>query len=143
MKDFTQLDLTTSDSLQLLENFIGKLEDASSTFRYFNKRDINIVKKHVVSYLVLYNEVPVAYGHLEKVDAVVWLGVCVLPNFQGRKIGTLIMNDLIRKAKKKKIPKIYLTVDKENKSAINLYEQIGFTKIEVFENYYKYKLNVD
>ncbi len=141
MKDFTFLDLTTIDSLRLLENFVENLGDAINTFRYFTKRDLNIVKKHIASFLVLENDAPVAYGHLERVDGIVWLGVCVLPNYQGRKLGMMVMTELIAKAKKKKIPEIYLTVDKSNDAAINLYVQLGFAEIEVFDDYVKYKLS--
>lgn len=140
MTDFTLLDLTTCNSLSLLENFILNLKEASNTFRYFTKRDLNIVKTHIVSFLVLENNGPVAYGHLEQDKSIVWLGVCVLPNYQGRKLGLMVMNELIAKAKQKKIHEIYLTVDIQNKAAINLYEQLGFIKIELFNNSFKYKL---
>ena len=143
MTDYTLFDLTTCDSLNLLENFVLNLEEALNTFRYFTKRDLNIVKTHIVSFLVLENDMPVAYGHLEQYESIVWLGVCVLPNYQGRKLGLMVMNELISKAKKKKIHEIYLTVDRQNKAAINLYEQLGFTKIEVLNRYYKYKLLIN
>lgn len=140
MNSYTIQDLTTADSLDLLQEFVANLGDAANTFRYFSKRELSIVKNHLVSLLLLDNGSPVAYGHLEQDDNIVWLGVCVLPNHKGKKLGLLVMNELLAEAKQKKIAQIDLTVDKENLPAIALYEKLCFVQTNVAETYYRYQL---
>ena len=62
-------------------------------------------------------------GHLDLEDDIVWLGICVenLP-YQGKGYGNKMMEKLMNSTTKP----IQLSVDKENKRAISLYEKLGF-----------------
>ncbi len=109
----------------LLQQFLKNAIEARRSFRYFESRDISILKNHLHTILVLENDVPVGYGHLD-FEECVWLGICVADAAQGKGIGSLIMNDLIQTAKEKRLEKVRLSVDKDNKSAIHLYQKNGF-----------------
>ena len=61
------LKISTKNDLQILFKFIDSLKEEKKTFKYFDKREIEIVKKHELTYLLLgiKNEI-IAYGHIEK-----------------------------------------------------------------------------
>lgn len=117
-------------NLDMLENFISNLGDAAKSFRYFNHRNINMIKNHLLTLLILKDGRPVAYGHLDSENGIVWLGVCVLSHFQGQGLSNMIMSELIDFAKKNEVKKIHLTVDNDNANAIYLYEKFGFKRKE-------------
>lgn len=128
------------ENIHLLKTFIENIGEASKSFRYFNKRTIDVINNHLVTILLLENEFPVAYGHLDSEKDIVWLGICVLPAFSGKGYGNEMMKALIENAKRLKLNSITLTVDKENKLAINLYEKFNFQRKEEKESFYKYVL---
>jgi GNAT superfamily N-acetyltransferase len=130
------------NNLDLLDYFIRNIGEASLTFRYFNTRNIDVINQHLTTLLLIEEDVPVAYGHLEKEGEDIWLGVCVIPSFAGKGFGKLMMDELIANAKEKGISHISLTVDKVNLPAINLYEKLGFVKVTEEDFYFKYKLRL-
>ena len=122
------LKISTKNDLQILFKFIDSLKEEKKTFKYFDKREIEIVQKHELTYLLLEikNEV-IAYGHIEKEENYYWLGIVVPKKHQSKGNGILMMNKLIKESKALKIPKIVLSVGKTNKKAINLYNKMGFS----------------
>ena len=129
-------------NIQLLEYFIENMGEASSAFRYYNSRPIDIIDNHLITLLIVEKKQPVAYGHLDAENGIVWLGICVLPDFYNKGYGKIMMKELIASGKKLNLEKICLTVDKDNGNAINLYEKFGFRKDQEFENSYKYSIVV-
>lgn len=98
------------------------------TFRYFARRVLeDAIATH--QYTVLYRDAgrDVGYGHLDRdvESSRIFLGICVLPEAQGRGIGRRIMEELLRRAP----GTVYLTVDPTNLRARNLYETCGFEQI--------------
>ena len=130
----------TKENIHLLIGFIDQLGTASETFRYFNKRPVTVINSHLTTLLLLHNNLPIAYGHLEKENEIVWLGICVLPGNAGKGFGKLMMHRLIEKAKENNLLSINLTVDKMNIPAINLYGQFKFSKVDETASSYKYLL---
>lgn len=127
-------------NLNLLEHFVSTMGKASESFRYFEKRNPReVVQNHLVTYL-LYHGSCVAYGHLDIEDDVVWLGICVKPSYQGRGYGNKMMEKLMNSTTKP----IQLSVDKENKRAISLYEKLGFNIFDEGESifYMKHDTNL-
>jgi ribosomal protein S18 acetylase RimI-like enzyme len=56
-----------------------------------------------------------------------WLyGIRVVKNQRRKGIGTILIIKLIEKLKEKKVDKVYLKVEKNNETAINLYLKLGF-----------------
>ena len=127
-------------NVDLLITFISKIGKAGDTFRYFEKRTVAVINNHLVTFLLLFEELPVAYGHLELEDKTVWLGICVLPDYSGKGFGNIMMNGLIDKAKELNIQSIDLTVDKINLAGVKLYEKFNFKKLTEGGSYDRYQL---
>lgn len=121
-----------TQNIDVLKDFIRNIGVASSSFRYFNSREAEVIKNHLITILILDDKKPIAYGHLDVEDGVTWLGICVLPGFQGKGYSKIIMEELILFGKKSNLKTIFLTVDKDNFKAINLYEKFNFS--QEFEN---------
>ena len=114
--------------MHILSKFIDSLNEEKNTFRYFEKRKIEIVYNHELTYLMIGRENEIlAYGHIEKENNNYWLGILVPIKHQSKGNGLLMMNKLIEESKKLKIPKITLSVYKTNKEAVNLYYKMGFS----------------
>lgn len=135
MCDFQPL---TSKNLDLLNQFLRGLGTGATTFRYFEKRPVDIVLGHEYAVVLVDNQVPVAYGHLEREGSTLWLGVAVAEAYQRRGFGKKMMQHLIGVAKDKGEPMITLTVDKVNHNAIQLYEDQGFVRIADKAHFYQY-----
>lgn len=94
------------------------------------ERDIN---DNLYEYLVIYknNELVAYSGARPDKDNRLFLSkVYVSPDFQGQSFGKTLINTFIKKYKSKGFSKIWLTVNKNNTKAINIYKKIGFIKID-------------
>ena len=140
MNDKTSLRSINFMETDLLEQFLSKAGDSSRTFRYFSKRPLQIIKNHLVTYILCEGSHPVGYGHLDQEDEKVWLGIALLPEYKGKGYGNLLMETLIDHAKSKKKGIIHLSVDNDNQPAINLYKKFGFVRYMEMEDLLFYKL---
>ena len=132
------------ENIQLVENFLKNAGNSLNLFRYFSKRPISIIKNHMITAVILSNQAPVGYGHLDFESDRIWLGIAISENFTGKGLGSLMMTFLISHAKIKNVREVFLTVDKENKSAIFLYNKFGFIKYnESNESYYIMRLSLE
>jgi hypothetical protein len=52
--------------LLLLSKFIKSAGNSLETFRYYNTRSLDVIKNHLYTILILKDDFPVAYGHLDK-----------------------------------------------------------------------------
>lgn len=129
-------------NIHLLQQLIKNLGSAATSFRYFNSRPLATIKNHLVTLLLLEQGQPAAYGHLDKENDVVWLGICVLPIHQKKGLGNIMMDALVHSAVELNIKEIMLTVDNDNIPAIKLYDRFNFKKIESFKNFSKFKLQL-
>jgi ribosomal protein S18 acetylase RimI-like enzyme len=147
--------------VKLLEQFIADAGTSLKSFRYFQKRPLEVIKNHLCTFLLLDEGKPVAYGHLDvsdeatiaancgssekiaKTEKTIWLGVAVVEKYLGLGLGAMMMNQLISFAKLNKVKEIKLSVDNDHTSAISLYEKLGFNLIEKKEvfGFYVLKLN--
>jgi len=142
--------------VKLVKQFIADAGTSLASFRYFQTRPMEIIKEHLCTFLLLDEEQPVAYGHLDVSDEATiaencgseekitptektfWLGIAVSQKHQGKGLGLMMMNQLISCAKQNKITQIKLAVDNDNTPAIKLYGKLGFKlteKKEVFGFY--------
>jgi ribosomal protein S18 acetylase RimI-like enzyme len=103
----------------------------SKYFRYYEKRPFDIIEEHVYTSLYLYDGEIIGYGHIDRENSKNWLGIFISDKYRGKGIGKIIMMDLIENSE----DDIYLTVDRENIGAINLYKKFGFI-IDIEENNY-------
>ena len=74
--------------------------------------------------VVLTSEVSPAVGHTTQ--------ICVLPGYQGHGIGRMLMQTSADALRGMRFRELTLTVTSENKSAVRLYESLGFNTIRTF-----------
>ena len=128
--------------LSILEDFLSRLSVGKQSFRYFDKRPLTIIEQHVCTLLLMENNRPVAYGHLDQEEDTVWLGIAVADDERGKGYGKQMMNALLQKARELEIPAITLTVDQDNEVAQRLYERMGFEEVGGAAHYRKYRLTM-
>jgi ribosomal protein S18 acetylase RimI-like enzyme len=73
---------------------------------------------------VLTSEVSSGVGHTTQ--------ICVLPGYQGHGLGRMLMQTSIEALRSMKFRELTLTVTTENRSAVQLYEKLGFVTIRTF-----------
>ena len=108
------------------------LKNKFKEFRYYNNRKFDDIKNHLVTFLYHQDNVCVGYGHLDKEEKKVWLGIVVDEDHQNLGIGNLIMDNLLLEYK----GTLHLSVDKTNINAQKLYKKKLFTIIEEYDNHY-------
>jgi ribosomal protein S18 acetylase RimI-like enzyme len=107
-----------------------------NTFRYFNKRTIDVIKNHIITLILIDDNLPVGYAHIDYDDNKYWFGICILENYQGKGYGKKLMEHIFNHEKITNIDKIYLTVDKINDIAISLYKKYNFYIVEERDSYF-------
>ena len=119
---------------ELLSSFIKELQDEQDSFRYYKNRNLDTIKNHVFTMLLLDTNKPIGYGHLDQENDVVWLGIVVNNKYQGMGLSKTIMDVLLRKAEEKGLKSIRLSVDNDNEKAISLYKRFGFIILKAEKN---------
>ena len=127
---------------KLLEEFIQNAGNSLKSFRYFATRPIDTIRFHLCTFLLIENDVPVAYGHLDEEGGTTWLGMAVIEKEKGKGYGRAMLQQLIKEAQKFEVKKIKLTADNDNIAAINLYKSVGFKEIAKKETFSFYQLDV-
>ncbi|ABR74801.1 ribosomal-protein-alanine N-acetyltransferase RimI [Actinobacillus succinogenes] len=69
-------------------------------------------------------------------DEATLFNITVHPDFQGQKLGHMLLNALIEQLRKKGILSLWLEVRESNRHAIKLYEKLNFNEVDVRKNYY-------
>lgn len=110
-------EITYDDVLETLQ----KNPNISKTFRYYETRSLSNFKNHKHHFFLKVENEVVGYGHLD-FEGKLWLGMFVTDNFIGQGYGKIILQKLIDISEHD----LYLSVDKDNISAINLYLRNGF-----------------
>lgn len=99
------------------------------TFRYFSKRNVEeCVSNNTLTIVGTIDNKPVAYGHIDER----WIGICILPEYQSKGFGKLILQFLIQYADLERIP-LRLSVDNQNIRAYQLYQRNGFSIVRETE----------
>ena len=124
----------TENNNYLLNEFLNN--NMHVTFKYFNKRSINVISNYLITLILIDDNLPVGYAHIDYDDNKYWFGICILENYQGKGYGKKIMEYIFNHEKIKNIDNIYLTVDKINYIAINLYKKYNFYIIEENDSYF-------
>ena len=114
----------------LIKDFINNAGDSLINFRYFSNRNLDVLKNHLHTCVILSKNCTIAYGHLDSEDGNIWLGVAVAQKFRSKGLGKKIVMHLIKYATDNNLNKIKLSVDTSNVKAINLYKSLGFNFLE-------------
>ncbi|MEQ9265260.1 MAG: GNAT family N-acetyltransferase [Balneolaceae bacterium] len=122
--------IEVSENYKLIEDFLKKAKGSLDTFRYFQTRPVQIIKNHITTLMILENESPVCYGHLDLDNSTVWLGIAVVEEEKGKGYGNLMMAELLSSARKNKLKEVHLSVDIENKIARSVYLKQGFIPVK-------------
>lgn len=117
---------TPDDVIQFLKN------PMPPSFRYFNKRGIDILHNHLCTVVYKDNNIPVGYAHIDYDTSTLrhFIGVCILDMYQKKGIGSILINHICDHALQLGIERLYLTVDNNNTHAIYLYKKFGFQLLE-------------
>jgi len=125
----------TEQNKIILNNFILNNE-LPNTFRYFNKRNIDVINNHLITIILLDKELPIGYAHVDFDNNKYWFGICILNEYQCKGYGKKIMEYIFNNEKINNIDKIYLTVDKINTIKIILYKKYNFVIIDEKDTYF-------
>jgi ribosomal-protein-alanine N-acetyltransferase len=99
---------------------------------------LETVCRQFEGYVISEGDTMIGFGFLLcQVEEVHILNIAILPHYQGRGIGRELMNFLVDRAKKHGGIYMILEVRPTNKTAISLYESMGFKKIGVRKGYYE------
>lgn len=128
-----------NSNLEILKKFLNSLNEEKENFKYFENRKLSAIENHIYTMILLENDNPVAYGHLDKENDKIWLGIVILKEYQNMGYGKKIMEHLISVAREKSIKLINLSVYKNNESAIRLYEKFNFRKTNSNDSSYFYE----
>jgi ribosomal protein S18 acetylase RimI-like enzyme len=129
-----------NENQYLLSTFITKI--TSSAFRYFKNRTIDIIKNHLITILLMDNDVSVGYAHIDIEDDKYWFGICISDEYQSRGLGHNLMKYIFNHYKMQNIEEVYLTVDNNNTNAIRLYKKHNFIEEKNTDTYIKMCKNI-
>ena len=86
--------------------------------------------------IVLDNYVVGFYDYWHTFDSATIAQIAVDPIYQRQHLGSLLMEEIIKDTKAKKVRTITLEVRKTNEKAVNLYQKYGFKTTLTKEKYY-------
>ena len=118
------------ENKNILNKYIPTIN--SKYFRYFNKRNEDIIKNHLITILIKNNNDIIGYSHIDFDCDKYWFGIYLNDNYRGKGYGNKIINYIKNNYLLKSINEIFLSVDIDNQYAIKLYKKNGF--IEYFRN---------
>lgn len=118
-------------NLDKLDKFLKQNPIGTNSFRYYNKRNYDVISNHLKTKLYFIDTKCIGYGHID-FENKLWLGIIVSDTEHGKKYGDFIMDDLLADIKED----VYLTVDKNNIKAFELYKKKNFKIIEEKYNHY-------
>lgn len=125
---FKQIDFKNHN---LLKVFIENSGNSLKSFRYFENRDFKVLNDHILTVILLKNNCPIGYGHLDQdKKKLLWLGISLIDTEIGKGYGKKIMNYLIDVFNKSSFNDLFLTVDKNNFNVVQLYKKYGFIKLK-------------
>ena len=118
------------ENKNILKKYIPRIN--SEYFRYFNKRNEDIIKNHLITILIKNNNDIIGYSHIDYDNGKYWFGIYLNDTYRGKGYGNQIINYIKNHYLLKSINEIFLSVDIDNQYAIKLYKKNGF--LEYFRN---------
>lgn len=103
---------------QLLKEF----EDNSFLRHVVFEKDGEVVGFYIISHIL---------------DVVEIFTIAVDKDFRAEGIGSILLEDIIKRSEASDVNEIWLEVSTKNTAAINLYEKFGFVSQKIRKNYYQ------
>jgi ribosomal-protein-alanine N-acetyltransferase len=126
-------DVTQHDAALLAELHAQSFQQSWSEFEFENLISYNTV----CGFLAYKNTSPVGFILAQvAVDQADILTFCVIPSYQKRGIGRLLVNQLKDFLTTTQVNKITLEVACDNQAAHQLYTHVGFIPVGIRKNYY-------
>jgi L-amino acid N-acyltransferase len=135
-----------SDAQAILEIINYNIINSTALYDYNPRtleQQINILKekldKHFPILVATLNEKVVGFGYYsefrfrEAYKYTVEHSVYVSNEFQGKKIGHLLLTELITLAKKQKLHTMIAVIDSENQSSVSFHEKYGFKTVGIIK----------
>ncbi len=119
-----------------LQSFLDSAGASLVKFRYFKSRGFDVLDNHLLTILYMDDRDAVGYGHIDKDNETIWLGICVAETHTGRGIGKSIMQYLNDFQDEMQIDELMLMVDWDNKRAIELYNKFEFQVVKEKEDHH-------
>lgn len=69
-------------------------------------------------------------------DEATLFNLAIHPDFQGKKLGQYLLEELMSRLREKSIITLWLEVRESNQNAIKLYEKLNFNEVDIRKNYY-------
>jgi perosamine synthetase len=131
-----------NSNIDLLVQFLSN--PLPLTFRYFEKRTVDVIKNHIITLLLMKDKETIGYAHIDydKDSDKFWFGICILPSYHNKGYGTFLINNTLIRCKIKQISSIYLTVYNDNIYAMKLYLKFNFNEIQKNEKFTTMLLNI-
>ena len=125
--------MTKEDLLYFEKNLITEFDDfwnySILKQEFFNENTTYIIAKQ--------NEQILGFaGFLTIIDAANIMNIVTRKDKRNLKIGSLLLENLIKICKQKNLKSITLEVNEHNTPAIKLYEKFNFTKVGIRKKYY-------
>ncbi len=133
MKNINIYDMTLEDIDSLKDRLIVDFDD----FWTFD-----VLKSEILSnnskYIVIKNDSEIlGFAGIKIIlDEADIMNIVVKKAYRNKKIGSLLLDSLVKLSKKLSIKSITLEVNEKNLVAFHLYEKFGFKKVGIRKNYY-------
>lgn len=124
--------LENSPKITDVKRFIESNPIGTKKFRYFNKRNFDIISSHIKTLLIIENEKILGYSHLDKENDDVWFGIMICDDCVGLGYGSVLLKETLSDYN----GVVKLSVDKDNIVAIKLYKKNNFRILESHNDYY-------
>ncbi len=122
-----QIVTVDASNRKLVQEFLDEAGTSLATFRYFNSRSMQSLDNHLLTCILQDdNGKAIGYGHLDKENGVVWLGIAIAESHRGKGDGKTLLEFLLSETLRKNIGAVSLSVDSGNVAARRLYESMGF-----------------
>jgi ribosomal protein S18 acetylase RimI-like enzyme len=124
-----------ASNIFLLDEIINSFRK-SEFFSYFGSRNPqDALKSHILTavFVGCNQENVCGYCHIDYDGELNWLGIAVMPVYQGKGLGKKIIRYALDHAKELSV-ELYLSVHINNHKAIRLYENSGFRPVRMHGN---------
>ena len=132
--DNIEVKLMTLDDLETIKDILASDFDEFWNYNVFKEELQSENSKYLVA--KLNNEIIGFAGIKIIIDKADIMNIVTKKTYRNQGIGTLLLNEIISLCQKLNLSSISLEVNEINKSAIHIYENMSFEKVDTRKKYY-------